>query len=58
MCICVAINESFFEEFHNYKLEWQPDVEKGYVRWYIDAYIVLHILGYLTFKYNNTCDLT
>ena len=39
---CIAqLNDSFWEEFHTWRLEWQPPNEKnpteGYVKWYIDG---------------------
>eukprot|EP00968_Pinguiococcus_pyrenoidosus_P009330 scaffold731_cov261-Pinguiococcus_pyrenoidosus.AAC.76 len=42
------LNESHFEQFHNYRLEWgPPDVDDpkqgGFLAWYIDNQMVLHM---------------
>lgn len=43
------LNESYFGEFHNYRLEWElPDNDHnnhGYIRWFIDDQFVMEIDG-------------
>eukprot|EP00612_Vaucheria_litorea_P002088 CAMPEP_0171456454 /NCGR_PEP_ID=MMETSP0945-20130129/2930_1 /TAXON_ID=109269 /ORGANISM="Vaucheria litorea, Strain CCMP2940" /LENGTH=523 /DNA_ID=CAMNT_0011981873 /DNA_START=134 /DNA_END=1702 /DNA_ORIENTATION=+ len=38
-----SLNSSYFEEFHTYKLEWQPGSVGGYLAWYIDDVMVFKI---------------
>mmetsp|Transcript_9882 Transcript_9882/g.16405 ORF Transcript_9882/g.16405 Transcript_9882/m.16405 type:complete len:414 (+) Transcript_9882:553-1794(+) len=37
------LKESHFQDQHLYRLEWEPDVEDGYLQWYLDNELVFSI---------------